>query len=151
MIYLISTAKVLILNEKYELLVLKIGEHTQRPERSYTNDLPGGFINDGEPEVKGALREVSEETGINLDPSNIDLVYGLSGYYNNDRPASVTHLTYLAVLDYTPDVTLSREHESYSWVPFAEALELFEIRPHYQQAIRHVQQYELFKGDIRRR
>jgi 8-oxo-dGTP pyrophosphatase MutT (NUDIX family) len=139
----LATTKTLILNEKGELLLLKIGVHTQRPERSYTYDLPGGFVDEGESEHEGALREVMEETAIALNADDIRLVYGMTDY-DAEHDVSVTHLLYITKLDHTPDVTVSWEHESFDWVDFATALKRFEDRPRYHTFIEHVQKYDLF-------
>lgn len=139
---IVATSKVFILNEKNELLLLKIGIHTQQPERSYTMDFPGGMVDKGEFEREAALREVREETGIALRPNDLKLVYAMTGYYEQ-KNESYTHLRYLVKLDYTPDVTVSWEHESYEWLAVDRVLDTYELRPHFTDALRYIQAHGL--------
>jgi 8-oxo-dGTP pyrophosphatase MutT (NUDIX family) len=142
---ILATTKVLILNEKNELLLLKIGVHTKQPQRSHTIDLPGGFVDGGESEKIGAVREVMEETGIKLDPANIHLAYGMTDV-NLEHNVSVTHLLYITRLDYTPEVKISWEHESFYWANFDTVLQDNDIRSRYTKFIEHVQQHDLFSN-----
>jgi 8-oxo-dGTP pyrophosphatase MutT (NUDIX family) len=59
-------ARLLVFNERGELLLLRsaIG-HGQRWS------MPGGGINRGETPVRGAARELFEETGIKIDPEQL--------------------------------------------------------------------------------
>jgi ADP-ribose pyrophosphatase YjhB (NUDIX family) len=139
---IVATTKVLIVNKKNELLLLKIGVHTQQPNRSHSLDLPGGFVDGDESEYDGALREVKEETGIDLSNDNIKLAYGMTDV-NEERDTSVTHLLYIVKLDRTPEVTISWEHESFEWVEFSTVLQKYDLRPRYNTFIKHVQQYNL--------
>lgn len=138
----VAVAKSLILNEKNELLILHIGEHTERPERSYTPDLPGGLVDNGEPEKLAAIRELEEEASISLDPAQMALVHTLTA----PRPQqneSFSFLIYLAKLDHTPDVKVSWEHESYEWVPIEEVATRLKMRPQHQAAIDYVLEQKL--------
>lgn len=140
---IVATTKTIILNEKDEMLLLRIGIHTQQPERSNTYDLPGGFVDNGESERDGAIREIQEETAITLKGDDLRLVYGMTDY-NPDRNVSVTHLLYIAKLDHTPNVTVSWEHKSFEWVDFSTVLEKYDLRPRYRTFIEYVQKHELF-------
>lgn len=135
-----ATSKVILINEKNELLLLRIGEHTVNPRRSHTWDLPGGFIDDGEAEVDGAIREVREETGIELGRDQLALVYAETAHYE-EIDTLMTHLRYVARLDHTPEVTVSWEHESYKWVDFDANLDEYELRPHFVKAIENIKRY----------
>jgi len=108
-----TVAKVLILNEKNEILTLRIGVHRLRPEKSHTLDLPGGIVDTGESERDAIVREVREEAGIVLDNASIVLQYGTT--YKSESK-SVTKLLYATWLNMTPEVTLSWEHEVYEWM-----------------------------------
>lgn len=139
MIRLISTSKTIIVNDRNELLLLKIGKHSMHPERSNTYDLPGGIVDDGESERDGAVREIKEETGIHIAPSSLKLIYSET-IFLKEKSELVNHLRYFVHLDYTPEVTVSWEHQSYEWVDFSSVLQKFELRPHFQKAIELVQQ-----------
>ena len=139
-----QTTKTLILNEKGELLLLKIGIHTKQPERSHTIDIPGGFVDEGELLDQGAVREIKEETNIDVNPLDVTLVRAETNYYE-DTDASFTHLMYLVKLDHTPEVTVSWEHESFWWVPLDRVLAEYELRPRMVRFIEYVRQYNLFE------
>lgn len=137
-----SVAKVLILNEKSEALILTTGEWKEHPEKEHRPDLPGGLVEPGEAEMPAAIREVSEETGIALDLQHVSLGYAETKFYEAESK-SVTKLLYLARLALTPTVTISWEHESYDWVPFATLLQTHELRPFYRDAIEYIQNNQL--------
>lgn len=140
---LISTSKTLIVNDNNELLLLKIGVHTVHPERSYTYDLPGGIVDNGESERDGAVREIKEETGIDISPSSLQLVYSET-IFEKEKKVIVNHLRYFVHLDHTPEVKVSWEHEMYEWVDINSALQQYNLRPHFQKAIEIVQQTKMF-------
>lgn len=144
MAHIKATTKTLIVNEKGELLLLKIGVHTARPERSYTHDLPGGFIDDGEFERRGAVREVKEETDIDLAEDDLELMWAGTDYYI-DGNVSFTHLFYFVRLDHTPEVKVSWEHESFAWVKPSEAIAKFDKdqRPRFITVVEYLQKLEL--------
>jgi 8-oxo-dGTP diphosphatase len=50
-------------------------------------DIPGGFLQPGEPPEDGARREAAEETGLQVT------ITGLVGYYIDDYPEDVATLT----------------------------------------------------------
>ncbi|MBC7564913.1 NUDIX hydrolase [Candidatus Saccharibacteria bacterium] len=133
-----SVAKTVIVNEKNEALVLIIGEYKERPDKSHTPDLPGGQIEigDGESEMMGAIREVEEESGIVLKPADMVLAFTKTRDFK-DENKSISFFLYIAVLDDTPDVVVSWEHEDYEWVPLASLLEEKTFRPFYKEAIEY--------------
>ena len=47
-----------------------------------TLDLPGGFIDFGETAENCAVREVKEETGIQLEEKNLKYLFTVPNYYN---------------------------------------------------------------------
>lgn len=137
-----TVAKVLILNEKSEALILTTGEYKEHPEKEHKPDLPGGLVEDGEAEMLAAIREVVEETSITLEPKDTSLCYSETKFYEAENK-SVTKLLYLAQLALTPTVTISWEHEAYEWVPFDTILETHELRPFYREAIEYIQNNQL--------
>lgn len=136
----ISVAKALIINEKNELLVLQIGEHTQKPERSHTPDLPGGFVEVDESEKTAVAREIEEEAGITLDESQLTLVYAGTEVFPVTSE-SVTKLVYLAKLDNTPEIRISWEHESFEWLPLENVTTQRIMRPFCAEAINYVTEH----------
>lgn len=135
-------AKVLVLNEKSEVLVLTTGEYKEHPEKAHKPDFPGGLVEPGESELIAALRETSEEAGIDIDPLSAGLYYAETKFYP-DEDKSVTKLMYLAKLALTPTVIISWEHEAYEWVKFDTILETHELRPFYRDGIEYIQNNQL--------
>ena len=109
-----SIAKILLFNERNQVLFLRVGIHKLRPERSHVPDLPGGIVDPGESEFQAVIREVSEETNIVIGANDVTLGYANTTFYAAENK-SVTRLLYTAKLNYTPVVTLSWEHEAYEW------------------------------------
>jgi len=134
-----SIAKVLIINEKNEALVLTIGEYEGHPEKSFTPDLPGGRIEIAEHETEqaGALREVEEETGIVLEQATLVLGYSGTKFYPEESK-SVSRFLYTARLDHTPEVVVSWEHADSEWVPVGDLLEKKTFRTFYKEGIEYL-------------
>ena len=137
-----SVAKVLIVTEGREALILTTGDYKGRPEKAHKPDLPGGLVDAGEAEHTAALREVSEETGMSLDPGSMELLYAETKFYAQESK-SVSKLLYLARIATAQSVTLSWEHEAYEWVNFDTVLETHELRPFYREAIAYAQNNQL--------
>jgi 8-oxo-dGTP pyrophosphatase MutT (NUDIX family) len=133
-----SVAKTVIVNNNQEALVLTIGEYKERPDKSYTPDLPGGQveIGDGESELAGAIREAEEEAGIVLDANNMVLAYTKTRAFK-DENKSISFFLYIAHIDDTPEVVVSWEHQNYEWVPLDRLLELKSFRSFYKEAIEY--------------
>jgi 8-oxo-dGTP pyrophosphatase MutT (NUDIX family) len=120
--FLVS-AKIFLINPRGEVLILrrsvwrKIPGEEYHPERGHQLDLPGGIVRDeiaGETATAGLLREVREETGIQLDSLAPQLFFATM-LDNVERGRSWTLLFYYAKLNDTPEVELSWEHEEFSW------------------------------------
>lgn len=118
-------ARVFVLNQKGEILVLRRSEWKRipgeeyRPDLSHKPDLPGGMVGDHDETESGrcgAARELHEETGLDFDEVFLTNVYSKT-IYNSARNISATDEFYLLKLNNTPEVELSWEHESYSWIP----------------------------------
>ncbi len=131
-----SVAKILVMNNKDEVLVLTLGKHLKYPEKSYRPDLPGGIVDPGESEQFAVIREMQEECGIDLNASKVRLAYTETAYYEKENK-SVTKLLYATHLDDTPSITLSWEHGAYKWVSFDE-LQTINLRPFFNEAVRYL-------------
>lgn len=139
-----SVAKVLVINEKDEALVLTVGEYEGRPDKSFQPDLPGGQVEvmDGETELVGVVREAEEEAGIVLRPEDLELVYTGTDFYP-DENKSVSRFLYVVRLDHTPGVAISWEHADYEWVALDGLLEAKAFRPFYKKAIEYAITHKL--------
>lgn len=131
-----TIAKLLIINDKNEALVLILGKHHKYPEKSFQPDLPGGIVETRESEQIAVIRETKEECGVDITAKDACLIYAETKYYP-DENKSVTKLLYLARITNTPQITLSWEHSDYKWIPVGELLESVTFRPFFQEAVRY--------------
>ncbi len=132
-----TVAKLFLLNEKNEALMLRTGEYKEHPEKAHKPDLPGGLVDPGESERDAVVRELYEEAGIQIDPNLATMGYAETAFYA-DEHKSVSKLLYVARLDYTPEVVISWEHEGYEWQSAQSFLEKYELRPFYKKAVAHL-------------
>lgn len=130
-----SVAKALLINSKKETLILTLGEHKQKPEKSYKRDLPGGLVDPGENEYEAVIREVAEETGIAIQSDELRMVYSKTEFIKDENKSVTKHL-FIANVPADIDVTLSWEHSSYSWVPL-NSLKNTGLRSFYDEAIKY--------------
>ncbi len=97
-----------ISDRRGRLLVLRRpGTSDYNPERW---ELPGGRLNAGEGIREALVREVREETGLEVVPGRL---LGAGGQERME--GRVVHLV-LAVTDVAGEVTLSEEHDAHRWV-----------------------------------
>ncbi len=104
-----QVAKVLIVDRDERYLLLTLNNH---PRFHNDADLPGGTIDEGEMPLEAAVREVSEEVGIDLQPDSLEEVHNSSNFSKN----GTIYVLYEARIDQRPEVKLSWEHCRYEWV-----------------------------------
>lgn len=90
-------------------------------------ELPSGGIDEGENMETSVIREVKEESEIDISSYNLKLVDSESYSFTKENGdiKNVTETTYLVSLDNTPEVILSDEHVNYQWVSLLELEEVF--------------------------
>ncbi len=83
-------------------------------------DFPKGHLEEGEDEVHACLREVKEETGL-----DIDILFGFHKeikYYFRDKNELVEkRVAYFIGITEKEDVKLSYEHDDYRWLDYEES------------------------------
>jgi len=104
-----KVAKVLIVDEKGEYLMMRRGDHPSFPNDP---DLPGGTIEEGETPAYAAVREVEEEAGIHIAESDLTLLYDGAQYSSHHTDYAL----YTVTTSQRPTVTLSWEHIGYEWL-----------------------------------
>lgn len=95
---------VILLNDANEMLVLKRTDEDEIEPGKYS--LPGGKIEEGEDSKTGALRELKEETGIELDECK-----EVEAIQNEDETIS-----YYYTGRTSKDPVLSKEHTAFKWI-----------------------------------
>ena len=105
-------AKLLLRDGDGNYLLLYRSDHPSFPGDA---DLPGGTLEDNEEPARALIRELSEETGIALRQQTLEKLYE-SDAYDKDY----LYYLYNVTLNNRPKVSISWEHSSYEWLPFAD-------------------------------
>ncbi|MCX7703688.1 MAG: bis(5'-nucleosyl)-tetraphosphatase [Planctomycetota bacterium] len=104
-------------NGKTKFLLIHSSEH------SYWS-FPKGVIDEGENEIKTALRELKEETGI----TNVRIIEGFKTinryFYTRQGERISKTVSYFLAETVTDKVTLSYEHDNYTWAEPETALQM---------------------------
>jgi 8-oxo-dGTP pyrophosphatase MutT (NUDIX family) len=116
-----TVAKTVVLDQNGRVLLLKRSQSD--PRRPGEWDFPGGEVDQKEELLVGAVREIYEEAGLQIQPSSLALVYAATEAYQNTG-LSVTRLLFVTQKT-DGDVKLSYEHDSFQWVDHETAIELF--------------------------
>jgi ADP-ribose pyrophosphatase YjhB (NUDIX family) len=115
-----------ILNNKGELLVAK---RAKEPAQG-TLDLPGGFVDNEENAEEGMAREIKEETGLDVSPS--DLVYQFSVpniYRYSGMDIHTLDLFFVCHVDDDAQIKANDDAAELQWVPLGEVfVERFGLR-----------------------
>lgn len=130
-----SVAKALLINNQSKVLSLTIGEHKEKPEKSFMPDLPGGLVDPGETEHDAVIREIYEETGITVNKTQLTMVYSSTQFVVEEYKSITKHL-FIAKIDANPEVILSWEHSEFEWITFDD-LQIKEFRSFYDEAIKY--------------
>lgn len=112
-------AAVAILNQRGELLMLH-----RRDNKKWT--MPGGTLEFGESMTACALREVREESGLDVKLEGIIGTYtdpGIRVAYSDGEVRQEFSIVYYGTAS-NYDVTLDEESSQYRWVPLESVLEL---------------------------
>lgn len=138
----VLVAKTVVFNEAGQVLLLR--RSATDPRRPGQWDFPGGGIELGETFAQGAARELEEEAGISVSPTDLVLLYTGTDFYAPDK-ANVHRSLFMVQINQqvTGDVVLSYEHDASRWVSVAEALRDFD-HPFYGAGLRYAVEHQLF-------
>lgn len=110
---MIRSVKLLISDADNEVLVLRRSK--THPRHPLGPDLPGGVVDENEELKNGAVRELLEETGINVDANDLEELYSVKDTVGDNLP--IHRVIYgLKINDSKPDIVLSWEHDKYEWI-----------------------------------
>jgi molecular chaperone GrpE len=115
------TLKAVVLNDKGEVLILK----RVKKEKTHGGkfDLPGGHLEKGETAEEGVKREVKEETGLNVEVSD---VFMINEYPKKDELFDkIKALRFIAFSEDKKIVLNKEEHNEHFWLPIDEAIKKF--------------------------
>lgn len=130
-----SVAKALLINSQNQALILTVGEHKERPEKSFKPDLPGGLVDPGETEHDAVVREINEETGIIVGKTELLMVCSRTEFMAEESKSVTKHL-FIVRLGDDVNVKLSWEHSSYTWVQLEDLMQAG-LRSFYDEAIKY--------------
>ena len=119
-----SATAAFILNSKDELLVVKRGKEPPKD----TLDLPGGFVDNDESGEQGIVREIKEETGLDIKEAkylfSIPNIYRYSG-----MDIHTLDMFYLCHADEDAEIHAADDAASCSWIPLRQVyVERFGLR-----------------------
>jgi len=106
-----------IIQKNEKILTLKYSDYLQKQGLDNKWGFPGGTLEDGETLTAGLLREVKEETGLEVEI--VELIHTdtfISKVDKSTRP----RLFYLCKLKDDDKITLSHEHNEYKWTHSGE-------------------------------
>jgi len=130
-------AKIFLFDQQDSVLTLTRSAHMSN--RPFGIDIPGGHVDGDETYEEAVRREVYEETGINQDSYNLNLIYVHTEYIHDKN---IIRFTYAGKLTADVSVTLSHEHTAYEWLPLDDP-RLQEIPEGYRNGLEHAHQYNL--------
>ncbi|WP_028911149.1 NUDIX domain-containing protein [Prevotella sp. MA2016] len=115
-----------ILNEKGELLVARRGKEPAKG----TLDLPGGFVDNDENAEQGMVREIKEETGLDINPNAIEYLFSIPNVYHYSG-MDIRTLDFFFLCHTTNDAVVKANDDAaeLQWLPLREVyVERFGLR-----------------------
>lgn len=120
-------------------LILTSSLWLENPSISQQPDLPGGVIKPNETIEEGLLREIHEETGLELSHDRLTLGYSLTHF---DGTISNNFFVFLAEITGEEHIQLSWEHERFEWLSADEIMAL-KIRQPYSDIFHYLKKTKL--------
>jgi mutator protein MutT len=116
--YPLITVGALVFNPQNEVLLIR----THKWHHKY--GLPGGKIELGETAEQALIRELKEET--NLDIFQIEFLLWQEVVYSEEfyKPMHFIFLNYRCRINHSPNLILNEEAQSYQWLTLRAALSL---------------------------
>ena len=126
-----------ILNGQGELLVAR---RAKDPVKG-TLDLPGGFVDNNENAEQGIVREILEETGLKVEPNDVEYLFSIPNIYRySGMDIHTLDLFFLCHVD-DVEVKAADDAAELSWLPLREVyVERFGLRSIREAVHRFLQQ-----------
>ena len=126
-----------ILNAQGELLVAR---RAKEPAKG-TLDLPGGFVDNYENAEQGMVREIHEETGIIVEPNEVEYLFSIPNIYRySGMDIHTLDLFFLCRVD-DVEVKAADDAAELTWLPLREVyVERFGLRSIREAVHRFLQQ-----------
>ena len=131
----ILTVKGVILRDDGKLLLLKRSKGEFNPEKW---DLPGGTLEKGETLEEALLREIQEETGLEVE---VEKIIGTAEFSKESKnfDGEKRGLRYLTYCSGDSEVKLNKkEHQDHMWLSLEEALEKLSTEDGFENEKRQV-------------
>lgn len=128
-------AKAIVLDAAGSFLLLQRAD--THPALAGYYDLPGGGVEEGEEPGAAVIREIREETGIQLSIDRIKMLYTTTQLLHDRSYPTLLYVGY--VTEVAPEVVISWEHKSYEWAPLDRLSEVEpQLAPTYREALDYV-------------
>lgn len=106
-----------ILNSKGELLIAR---RAKDPAKG-TLDLPGGFVDNAETAEEGMVREIREETGLDIKSDSIEYLFSIPNIYRySGMDIHTLDLFFLCHVDDEQTVKAADDAAELTWLPLRE-------------------------------
>ena len=112
------------LNPELKFLLLK----RSKKQKLYPNiwQMVSGKINDGESAFEAAIREMKEETGLDIYSSDdnlnkeFEIIPRVNSFYSLEDDTIYLVPVFACQLDFEAKISLSNEHADYAWLSYKE-------------------------------
>ncbi len=108
------SVKAIVRNEENECLVIRRSNYSKHNAGRW--DFPGGKVDVGENFDAALIREIGEETSIEIK------LTGFAGCGQSQAPENTVIYLFMNAMALTQEVVLSEEHTEYQWVPLSNLL-----------------------------
>lgn len=127
-----------ILNGKCELLVAR---RAKDPAKG-TLDLPGGFVDNNENAEQGMVREIREETGLEVEADKVQYIFSIPNIYRySGMDIHTLDLFFLCRVAEDAEVRAADDAAELTWLPLREVyVERFGLRSIREAVHRFLQQ-----------
>ncbi len=125
---ILVTQKIIVLNGEEK--ILSIRRSKTDPTKPLSWDLPGGLVDEGENLRDGIIRELKEETGIEIASPNLVDVFD----YVTESGTYLICIGYYVKID-SAEVILSYEHDMFEWITAEEFLNR-DVKNHTKEVLR---------------